>query len=408
MKIKLNNLLVFKVIIISLFVFNYAIREKFCFILKDVNVLFFIAMTVFLYINRKNISVKKMIFIAILFFYNLIINIITGSRINNIVYFNIQTIIPLLIFSVDISKKKIMLKEDIQKIVNFYNLFIFVFFLIFILDLISNNAFSRILSDLLTVNSSNWIAPSVLNNRYHFFFAHPLYCSLLVMIYYLINVICQKNKIKTNIKYWTFHIIAAALLFAFGSKTAIILFLLIFYLYNYTPRRLAIGIFLMVMLYFSGNMNFLLKRFIEEGASTSGRNESILEALKYGLIKIRMFTGKGENIQFILINVLGLNAAGAVQEYPLLVLLFRYGVFYTFLLSDMLFFKPLKEFFKSKNISLIIGSIVLILQLNMFNGLTALVEVEIVYIMFILIMRYINLYLEHIKIYKKCIKRRRR
>lgn len=383
-KIKINNIFCFKLIIVSIFIFSYPLREKFIPALKDVNILFFSALSLLIIINYKLVSYKKVLAIMALMIFNILINLLTNARISNVLYFNIQTLIPLLLLTIDFEKVlHDNYKNTVKSVVDFFNLFIHIFFIIFLIDLVTNNWLSRLLASTLTVYSSNWIPQTSVLTRYRFFFAHPLYTSVLVMTYYLLNIICKKNKIKTKVSYWTFHVISMILIFSTGSKAPIVLFIIVFYLFNYTPQKLIAGISAMVALYISGGMDFILNRFLNETSLTSGRNEALIQASQTGLIKIHLFTGYGENLQYILTDKIGILASAAVQEYPTLVFILRYGIIFAIAVLFFLVILPLIRSYKAKSFSIFVGISTLFLQINMFNGLTSLVEVEIIYVFFL-------------------------
>jgi len=391
MKLKIKEDFCFKLIIWSIFIFNYAIREKFIPVIKDFNILFFLALFLLILKNKKNISIKSVFGILILLIYCIFVNYVTGSRINNVVYFIINTIMPLLLLAIkEKNNNKSLNIELIRKIVNCYNLFIIIFFVIFLLDFITGNLASNFLASNFTLYNTGWIGTSIINNRYHFFFAHPLTSSAIVMVYYLLNIICNKYKIKTNTSYWIFHIISFSLMLSFGSKTAIIIFIILFYIYNFTYKKIVGGIIIFLTTYFTGSFDYIINRFLNDKSLTSGRNEALSKIIPNFIDIKSIFTGKGENLQYIITNQIGLLESGASQEYPIIVYFLRYGLIFTIILLNYLLFNPIKECISTKNYFLIIPIIAIFTELSMYNGLTSLVEVEILYVMFLMIIRIIN------------------
>ena len=386
----IDNEFCFKLIIISIFLFNYSIRERFIPVIKDVNILFYISLLMLAFINKKNISKSKILGIIILLVYNIFINTLTGSRINNVLYFNIQTIFPLIILTIKFDECINNKKELILKIVNFYNFFILILFAIYVVDFITGNTVSKALTSLFTAYGQNWISSSVFNSRYHFFFAHPLYSSVLVMSFYIINLMCYKFNIKTSVSYWNFHIISALLLLSMSCKTPIIIFTILFCIFNFTPKRLVFASLLTASLYFSGKANYIINRFLTEGSLTSGRNEALSKILPELISPKNIFFGKGENLQYYITNRIGAISSAAAQEYPVLVYFFRYGLIFTLLLLNFLIIYPIKKCLKKRNYVLIIGIVSLFLEICMFNGLTSLVEVQIVYMIFLILISMIN------------------
>ena len=209
LKFSLTPELCFKMMIISVFLFNYAVREKFVGILKDVNILFYLAIFILIAIKKFKFSKWNMITTLFLLGYSTYINISTSSRINNTIFFIVCTILPLFVLTIDVSNLIKNKKQFISNIINYYNSCINILFIIYIFDLLSGCKVSSSLASILTSYPQNWMPSSVIGMRYHFYFAHPLTSSAHVMIYYLLNMIAYSKKIEIKTNYWVVTIISA-------------------------------------------------------------------------------------------------------------------------------------------------------------------------------------------------------
>lgn len=392
MKIKVTEEKIINIMFFSVFIFNYAVRERFCSIIKDINVFFFVSLFLFIYKYRKFIAKKRFLLIVALGLYVICINIIESAPFNRIIYFLIQTILPLFILSVEISFENIDIKKFLENMVNTYNKYIYLYFFIFIIDLFFDCKLSKILTNMLTCYSNEWMPDSVIGYRYHFFFAHPLSCSVLVMIYYCLNMASYKIKIRTNCSYWIFHGITAALLLSFGSKSPIIIFLIIFVLFNFSVKKIIISCTLVICLIRSGQATYIINRFIAEGTSSSGRNEALSLFLSDFVSYKNIFMGYGENLQYMILDTVGIYASGAAQEYPLICYFLSYGALFTILLYILFFGILARQMIKYKQIAFLVLLCGVFLELNLYNGLTALVDIEIVYLLFIILLSVFSKY----------------
>ena len=383
-KFKINDVICLKLIILSIFIFNYPLREKFCPILKDVNILFYCALSLLLYINRRKLYLLQFWGITGLIIWCILVNLYQTVSVNQVIYFLIVTILPLYILTISFDPLNQEYSEEIiRQTVKFFNSFIHLLFIIFIFDFFSNNGVTKILTTIFTPYGRDWLSEGGFSYRYHFYFAHPLYTAVLVMVYYLANILCAKYGIFTGTSYWKFHFIAAVLLLSTASKAAAALFCFGFFLFNLRLNRFLLSAIMMLGVYFTGAMNFIIERFLREGTGSSGRNQGVMAAFRSGLFNIHLFTGCGQNTNFKITESLGSIVTSAIGEYPVLIYALSYGLLFTFILYSILFFGPIKKALNYKAYSIMICITILFIQINMFNGLMALAEVQIVYSLFL-------------------------
>ena len=114
-----------------------------------------------------------------------------------------------------------------------------------------------------------------------------------------------------------------------------------------------------------GLLDTVIGRFIagfESGDITTGRNTALLRVIQGGVLRFNLLIGHaGMNLSERMI---------AALEYPPLRWAYLFGVWFSVLMCVVLFAIPAIKILKNKNIKIFIVFLILVLDVNSYNGIT--------------------------------------
>lgn len=210
---------------------------------------------------------------------------------------------------------------------------------------------------------------SIRQGRMVSYFGHPLLTSEIMILCYsfntIVNYCIEKKSIIETLYYSMISIVGIGLC---GGKTGLVLITIEFVLLYVNKRGIKYFILVAIAVYWAlgfGLLDTVIGRFIagfESGDLTTGRNTALALLLQGGTLKFNLFVGHAG-------TVLSEKMIAAL-EYPLLRWAYLFGIWFSALLGLILFFIPMVKAFQSKNKMIIIVLLILILDVNSYNGIT--------------------------------------
>lgn len=393
MRIKLNTYSAMVLMILSIFVFGYTIRAATVPSLQYISILFIIGLIIMLRVCDWRINSVK--FILFLFF---LISTILSDFINHvsiqqwILYFFMNTV-SLILFVIDDSRI-ILSKIEIKKLIKIYNYFVHLIFIIYILDIITGSAIMRFLSTNWLTSISNWVpeSGSLFQSRYASYLGHYLFTDVIYLGYYILNIIYKRSFDENINNPILFHTIATIGVISTGSKTGLLVLLLMLILFNFKSLKYMIVLCCgTLVLYFAGFFNILFNRLSTEDFST-GRFAAWQTLFDLKILKLHMFYGIGDNFFGYINNFVDFGVAGIATEFPILCMLFKVGVIGLIAYLVIVLINPLYVLWKNKAWDGIVCIVLLFFTIGTYNGLFAYPDTQIVYsIIVILVMKTIKI-----------------
>lgn len=386
--------------LLSIFLISFYVRQPFFKDFATINIMFLSALGLYIILNYKKIDYFKFIYISIIGIYIFIIDYLGNKNSITTILRNLSMIImPLYLLTIKINKFEF--KEIIINILKILNLFIIIIFIIGIVDPIINFSIMKFFGEYLTPELSKWINKNttMIGYRYTSYMGHPLFTKeLFIYFFALNNAYYHKFKEQLLNKYLLIVISLVGVLLT-GSKSGIML-IMVCILANVILEKNILSIissFLIVTTtYFVGLFNNVILR-LQSGSLTTGRAEGWEYIEELGFLKKQFFLGYGENLSVIVSNVVGKSIATAGLEYPLRILLYKYGIVCMLMISSIIFIYPLIHLIKNKEFYLLFILSIKIVDVNLYNGLIFKADNMIMYILFV----YLLIGLSNIKINNK-------
>lgn len=348
MKIKIDAKNSILLIIFSIFVFGYTIRVSTIPSLQYVSILFIIGLSGYLYCNRKNISIKKLIIVLIFMISTLISDFINGVSAHQwILYFFMNT---LSLFLLIVNEDKIKMNPlNIKRLIKKFNLFIFIIFGIYLFDLFTNSMIMKFLSEKFIHCIYSWVPQStpLFNSRYASYIGHYLYTDFVYLSFYSINALYNKYFEDCSIKNFHLNVISIIGVISTGSKTGLLVLFLLMIIFNGKRIKTILGMIVGVFgLYVLGFFNIVLNRLQTENFST-GRFESWKRILELNVLDINIFHGIGDDFFPYINQFVDFGTSGIITEFPIFCMLFKVGVIgfccYIFILLIIPVYKLIKK-----------------------------------------------------------------
>ena len=391
MKITINTYTAIKLMILSVFAFGYTIRVSTIPTFQYVSVLFLLGMCILLKKHHRNISIKKT-FLWIVFFASTVLS----DAINNVslhqwqLYFFMNTV-SLLVFMVDNNSLSLE-KNEIKKLIRTYNKFVYLIFIIYLVDLLTGSLIMRTLADNWLTCIANWVprGKSLFTSRYASYLGHYLFTDVIYVGYYILNAFYKQSFFDETEKPIILHIVAVIGVISTGSKTGLLILSVLLIMFNIKKIKYMIALIVGAFaLYFAGFFNILLGRLSTEEFST-GRFGAWQTLFSMKVMKFNLFYGIGDDFFEYIHRFVDFGTAGIATEFPILCLLFKVGVIGFIAYIALMLLIPGYELLRKKNLygAGCIGAYFFLIAT--YNGLTAYPDTQIVYIIVVLLIELIS------------------
>ncbi|MBT2646881.1 hypothetical protein J7E52_09125 [Bacillus sp. ISL-34] len=315
-------------------------------------------------------------------------------EISNIYRFVYGILSPLLLIGIRLERTDYVFR----KFLNFYNWLIILNVIYGLIDYLSGKKLQLILGDFLYFTSFyDSIHGDYSIGVYRLFslLGHPLTNMLLLLIFLCFNLANRHYlRIKTNVSIVVVYLITILGMILCNSKlgialTCIILLSTLFigkkkyrnFIYMFIP-------FILVLSNDALKQN-VLQRFInasDQGDITNGRFSAINSLLENGVLP-NMFIGRGIGSSDSILQSVSNNLSNI--EIPLVMFMFDYGIFTTFLFYILIYFFPAFVLLKNRHLYLFFLFNMIFLFSNSYNGLA--VSIGIAHIAFFSTMMILNL-----------------
>lgn len=210
---------------------------------------------------------------------------------------------------------------------------------------------------------------SIRQGRMVSYFGHPLLTTEIMILTFsfntLVNYCIEKKSIFYTVYYSLISVIGIGMC---GGKTGLILIAIEFALLYVNKKGLKYFIIVAAAVYWAygyGLLDTVIGRFIagfESGDITTGRNTALLGVIQGGMLRFNLLIGHaGMNLSEGMI---------AALEYPPLRWAYLFGVWFSVLMCVVLFAIPAIKILKNKNIKIFIVFLILVLDVNSYNGIT--------------------------------------
>ena len=210
---------------------------------------------------------------------------------------------------------------------------------------------------------------SIRQGRMVSYFGHPLLTAEIMILTFsfntLVNYCIEKKSIFYTVYYSLISVIGIGMC---GGKTGLVLIAVEFALLYVNKKGLKYFIIVAAAVYWAygyGLLDTVIGRFIagfESGDITTGRNTALLHVIQGGVLRFNLLIGHaGMNLSERMI---------AALEYPPLRWAYLFGVWFSVLMCVVLFAIPAIKILKNKNIKIFIVFLILVLDVNSYNGIT--------------------------------------
>lgn len=208
--------------------------------------------------------------------------------------------------------------------------------------------------------------------RYYSFIGHPLTNAWYLLTFYTFNILYNRRFKPLLNEYLLIFITLIGLLLA-GSRTALLIGLLMFIFLNNSKYKLALLSLLSILgtgLYSTSLFkNNLLQRFkvnVAAGDFSGGRNEALSWVLGGYIRPPAFFTGGGLSSSYLITANMDFIKS---FEYPFIMLAYDLGIMTTVLIYATIFIIPLAILVRNKTYGILAFFVLLAIYLNGFNGL---------------------------------------
>lgn len=210
---------------------------------------------------------------------------------------------------------------------------------------------------------------SIRQGRMVSYFGHPLLTAEIMILTFsfntLVNYCIEKKSIFYTVYYSLISVIGIGMC---GGKAGLVLIAVEFALLYVNKKGLKYFIIVAAAVYWAygyGLLDTVIGRFIagfESGDITTGRNTALLRVIQGGVLRFNLLIGHaGMNLSERMI---------AALEYPPLRWAYLFGVWFSVLMCVVLFAIPAIKILKNKNIKIFIVFLILVLDVNSYNGIT--------------------------------------
>lgn len=283
-------------------------------------------------------------------------------------------------------------KNEIKKLIRMYNKFVYLIFIIYLVDLLTGSLIMRTLADNWLTCIANWVprGKSLFTSRYASYLGHYLFTDVIYVGYYILNTFYKHSFFDETEKPIILHIVAVIGVISTGSKTGLLILSVLLIMFNIKKIKYMIALIVGAFaLYFAGFFNILLGRLSTEEFST-GRFGAWQTLFSMKVMKFNLFYGIGDDFFEYIHRFVDFGTAGIATEFPILCLLFKVGVIGFIAYIALMLLIPGYELLRKKNLygAGCIGAYFFLIAT--YNGLTAYPDTQIVYIIVVLLIELIS------------------
>lgn len=395
------NKIDFKLICISIFFFPFLLRN----VIVGKNLGWFNIIGViglFLMFQRQinkskneklsvfNVNKKNMVFIIYII---TMILFVTISLLTNFMSFNVvlkyivTLFLPISLLFSCLTKSEF--ESNFKFFVKTLNICCIIIFICGFIDIFNNYSIGTFFATYYDVESL--IFTSNNDTRMVSYMGHPLFSAQLFIMCFCMNYLNNKyvkkdEKVLRNII--TIIVCFGGIVLA-GSKTAIVLFLVLFLLFYTNIKKtkyLIFGIIAFYICYQIGFLDSLFQRFlrgIELGDITTGRNTTLKYLINSNVLKFNFFTG--HNVEYT-------ESMTVALEYPILRWSYKFGILFTIVLAIFIFIIPIFKITKYKRADILIAAIAIIVDVNTYSGLCNVSDNMMIYMIVIWLLILLGIY----------------
>lgn len=381
----------------SLFLLPFYMRFEFTGALANINYIFYLSFILLIITSKRTVVNSTDLFLlSILIIQSIFINRYNGVSVITLVYSIVMYFIPLVILIFEVKGDSILGKNLLKYLLKYFNFFVYIIFAIYLIDTVTNFLIMKFLTSTVIPGIANWVPRSAtfFTYRYASYMGHYLITAEIYMMFYLLNMSYTTifNKSLTNPIIVTAIAIIGVL--STGSKTAFVLLLVSLFWFNIKgqnrTRNLVITCAFTVGAYYIGFFDLVFSRFSNE-LLTTGRNEVWEPLFSSNQLEIQLFSGYGEAINRILVDLVGSRYAAIAKEYTFLILIYKFGVVNIILYLYFIVFKPCWTALKNGNSAIAFSIIMIFIEINMFNAYLVIADAALLYILFIMILKLMNI-----------------
>lgn len=366
MEIKIRkDFFVFLLLCSGLILFPYIFRTKLSSSsLAYINSISYIALFVFIrgkiqLVKSKGTSYILLICIILFGLIDVLVKDVHGRQALFEITYHVMPFI--LFFAKPCSKRldKVACMDSTQRIFGIWNnmlsLAVMFIFVTAVLDLITERQASAFWANYYDVLSLHQM---VGEGRIVSFYGHSLTCKSIVMINYIFKHIGYEVFDEKEHR-WLWTVVSAICIAMTGSKSGIALFMVAILLFNKGNKRLrnimAIGI-LGYICYLLGLFDTVIERFTTSTTLSTGRWDAIVEFLTIRKYSFHLFYGTSNASMDL--------TTQAFKEVAVFAWMYKNGIINAILKVFVLFIGPLITVIRSKNKTLIISAVLIILEAN--------------------------------------------
>lgn len=384
-------------LVCSLFLIPFYMRFEFTGALANINYLFYLSFLLII-VTSKNIQVnfKDVFLLMLLIVQSAAINRINGTSLTPLVYSTVIYFLPLIVLVFEIKANSILGTNLLRQLLKYFNLFVYIIFSIYVFDTLTNFTIMKFLTSTVITGISNWVPNSagIFTYRYASYMGHYLITAEIYMMFYLLNMSYVKIIDKPLANPVVVTIVSIIGVLSTGSKVAVVILLLSVFWFNLKGknkvRNFMIVLLLILCAYYIGFFNLVFSRFSGE-LLTTGRNEVWQPLFASNRLEFRIFTGYGETINNILVDLVGNTNAAIAKEYTFLILLYKFGVINVAVYIYFLVIQPCWKAIKNGNSVIAFSILMIFIEINMFNAYLVIADAVLLYILFIMILKLMNI-----------------
>lgn len=380
---------IYAMMLLSIFLTPYYFRKNILGDLGAPNIVFIGLMIVYMFINLKKINMRRVILIILIIIYIFIIDKIGSNNNMESIFKSISiNIFPIFVLTIRMPKNEF--KGSFYKFLKVFNIFTFIIFFIGLLDPLLDFKIMKNISYSLEPSLIEWINVNskLIGYRYTSYMGHALFTKEIFIYFYFLNIIFEKTFGKRILNENITKIIAVIGILLTGSKFGTILIIISIFITDLISNKLKsliISIIILVVGYILGFFKTIFIR-LNNTSFTSGRYESLVYINRFNIIKTRLFTGYGEYIDRIILLVSTPEVATASLEFPIVILILKYGVLCTLMIGYIIFLYPLITFFRRRQLYLIFIFFIKLIDVNSYNGLILKPDNMILFVLFVSIL----------------------
>lgn len=235
-----------------------------------------------------------------------------------------------------------------------------------LLDLLLGTGIGEFIAKFTDVAS---LKESIRQGRMVSYFGHPLLTAEIMLLMFSFNTVVNFCLKKRSLLYTVYYSLIGILGVGMcGGKAGLLLIMTEFVLLYTNKKGLKYVPIIVVVAYCAfryGLLDVVIKRFImgfTSGDMTTGRNTSLTLVLRSGELEFNWFLGHtGTTLSERMI---------AALEYPPLRWAYLFGIWFSVLMCIILFLIPAIKVLKSRNMRIFTVLLVLMLEVNSYNGIT--------------------------------------